>query len=235
MNSSFSGAILSAVDHRKLPIVADIKTVSPRDGELVADRNPIDLAKTLETAGVCALSVVTEPVHFGGSVELLQQVANAVSLPVLRKDFITSVAQIDETVDCGAAAILLTIATIPELKAPNLYRRAVSIGLEPLVEVHTVSELRFALGLEPRPVIIGINNRDITALERDDGDVQVTEILAPLVPEEVVVLSESAILSADDARRAFEAGAHGVLVGTAILKDKDPAACVRALAGTKGI
>jgi indole-3-glycerol phosphate synthase len=166
-------------------------------------------------------------------VELLRQVADAVSLPVLRKDFITTVAQVDETVEARAAAVLLTIATLKGSKAQDLYQRALSLGLEPLVEVHTVNELRFVCGFEPQPGIIGINNRDITTLERDGGGVGITEMLAPLVPEGVVILSESAILTADDARRAFEAGAHAVLVGTAILKNDDPAASINELVGKR--
>jgi indole-3-glycerol phosphate synthase len=233
MSRSFSSAVLNAADIGKLPLAVDIKPFSPRDGDLVADRDPAYLASVLETAGVCALSVVTEPEHFGGSLDLLRRVTDAVSLPVLRKDFITSAQQIDETIDAGAAAILLTVATMPELEITGLYRRALSLGLEPLVEVHTESELRFALGLVPRPAIIGINNRDITALEKDDGDVGVTEELAPLVPAGVAILSESSILSAEDARRAFEAGAHAVLVGTAVLLAQDPAACVRDFAGER--
>ena len=234
MSQFFSESILYAADRGKLPLAADIKPISPRDGELVAGRDPVALVTILEAAGVCALSVVTESVHFGGSLDLLRQVTGAVSLPVLRKDFISSAMQIDETIDAGAAAILLTVATMPELKITGLYRRALSLGLEPLVEVHTESELRFALGLVPRPGIIGINNRDITALEKDDGDVSVTEDLAPLVPDGVAILSESSILSPDDARRAFEAGAHGVLVGTAILQAADPAACVNDFAAFGG-
>lgn len=233
MSRAFSIAVLSAADSGKLPLAADIKPFSPRDGELFADRDPVDLAKALEAAGVCALSVVTEPIHFGGSLDLLTRVANAVSLPVLRKDFITSAQQIDETIDAGADAVLLTVATMPELKITGLYRRAISLGLEPLVEVHTESELRFALGLVPRPEIIGINNRDITTLEKDDGNVSVTEELANLVPDGVAILSESSILTPDDAQRAYEAGAHAVLVGTAILQAEDPAACVRDFTGQR--
>jgi len=231
MNRSFSDNILYAAERGKLPLAADIKPVSPRDGQLVSGRDPVSLARILEEAGVCALSVVTESAHFGGSMELLRQVVGAVSLPVLRKDFITSVGQIDETLDAGAAAVLLTLSTIPEVAVPGLYQRAVSLGLEPLVEVHTASELGFALGLEPRPAIIGINNRDITALEKDDGDVQVTEMLAPHVPEGIAILSESSILAPDDANRAFAAGAHCVLVGTAILQAEDPGARARELSG----
>jgi indole-3-glycerol phosphate synthase len=234
MNRSFSKAILDAVQGGKLPLAADVKPLSPRDGELLRDRDPVEMAKTLEAAGVCALSVVTEQVHFGGSLDLLRRVSDAVCVPVLRKDFITSVRQIDETIEAGASAVLLTLATIPELEIGGLYRRSLALGLEPVVEVHTETELHLALGLMPGPAIIGINNRDITALEKDDGDVSVTEALAPLVPEGVAILSESSILTPAEARRAYGAGAHAVLVGTALWKAADPGACAREFAGREG-
>lgn len=231
MSTSFSESILHASERGRLPLAADIKPVSPRDGDLFSGRDPVGLARALDEAGVCALSVVTEPTHFGGSLELLRSVAGAVSLPVLRKDFVTSERQIEETVGTGAAALLLTVSTMPEGELRSYYLKALSLGLEPLPEVHTHAQLRFVLDLEPRPTIIGINNRDVTALEKDGGDVKVTESLAPLVPEGIAILSESSFLSPRDVRRAMAAGSHAVLVGTAILSARDPGERARELAG----
>ena len=95
-------------------MIADIKPVSPRDGDLVRKRDPAELAKALERAGACVLSVVTEPLHFGGSIQMLAEVARSVSLPVLRKDFISSPEQIDESQEAGASSVLLILATITE-------------------------------------------------------------------------------------------------------------------------
>ena len=162
---------------------------------------------------------------------MLREVVSATSLPVLRKDFLDSPDDVDASLTAGAAAVLLTLSTVSELDTPGLYRRIYSLGMEPLVEVHTPEELHFALGLTPEPTIIGINNRDITRLEKDDGDVGVTEMLAPAVPEGVTVLSESAMLSPQDVARAFAAGADGVLVGTAVLQADDPVDAVVLLAG----
>lgn len=235
MSNAFSRAILGAREKGRVPLVVDIKPVSPRDGALVGSRDPATLAKILDQAGVCALSVVTEPEHFGGSLEMLREVASAVSLPVLRKDFLRSPEDVDASLEAGAAAVLLTLSTVSELEAPGLYRRIHSLGLEPLMEVHTPEELHFTLGLDPLPTIIGINNRDITRLEKDDGDVGVTESLAPMVPDDVAILSESAMLTPGDVARAFAAGADGVLIGTAVLQAEDPAAVVAELAkGTGG-
>ena len=235
MSNAFSRAILGAREKGRVPLVVDIKPVSPRDGSLVGSRDPATLAKILEQVGVCALSVVTEPEHFGGSLEMLREVTSSTSLPVLRKDFLRSPEDVDASLEAGAAAVLLTLSTVHELEVPGLYRRIYSLGMEPLVEVHTPAELQFALGLNPLPAIIGINNRDITRLEKDDGDVGVTESLAPLVPDGVAILSESAMLTPGDVARAFAAGAHGVLIGTAVLQAEDPAAIIAELArGTGG-
>jgi indole-3-glycerol phosphate synthase len=225
----FSSAILEAKERGLVPLVADIKPVSPLHGDLVRRRNPAELAGDLVKAGACALSVVTESKNFGGSLQMLGQVAGAVAVPVLRKDFLTYPGQLDETREEGAAAVLMTLATVPNYQASQLYRRALELGLEVVVEVHTDKELEFALELEP--TIIGINNRDILQLEKDDGDVGTTEALAPLVPEGVVTLSESALRTAGDIRRALAAGADAVLVGTAILEADDPISRVAALTG----
>lgn len=219
-----STAIRGARSRGILPLIADLKPVSPRDGDLVGRRDAAELARSLVEAGACALSVVTEPSRFGGSLELLQRVSEAVPVPVLRKDFLNSAAQVEESRRFGAAAVLLILATTPEPLAADLYRHARHNGLEVVVEIHTREELDRALALSP--TIIGINNRDILRLEKDSGDVRVTEELAPLVPPGIVRISESSLLTEEDIRRAVGAGAEAVLVGTAILQADDPAALV---------
>jgi indole-3-glycerol phosphate synthase len=215
-----SAAILRAKRRRILPLVADIKPASPRDGELVGPRDAAELAQRLVEAGACALSVVTEPRSFGGSLRTLRRVCDAVKVPVLRKDFFSSAEQIEESQKQKAAAVLLILATTPDPLAAVLYRLARELGLEVVVEIHTRQELDRALALSP--TIIGINNRDILSLETDSGDVRVTEELAPLVPRGIVKISESSLQTGEDIQRAIEAGADAVLVGTAILKADDP-------------
>jgi indole-3-glycerol phosphate synthase len=234
MSTAFSRAILGAREVGRVPLVVDIKPVSPRDGDLVRSRDPAGLARMLDRAGVCALSVVTEPQHFGGSLQMLREVVSSTSLPVLRKDFLKSLEDVDASLVAGATAVLLTLSTLPEPEIPGLYHRIHAMGMEPVVEVHTHEELHFALGMMPVPTIIGINNRDITRLERDDGDVGITESLAPLVPDGVAILSESAMITPGDVARAFAAGADGVLIGTAVLQAEDPVAVVTDLARTIG-
>jgi indole-3-glycerol phosphate synthase len=202
-------------------VIADIKPLSPRDGDLLAGRRPADLAAALEAAGACALSVVTESRHFGGSCATLAEVAGATSLPVLRKDFLTDQIQLRQTRDAGAAAVLLIVATVPAAALRPLFDAALDLGLEPLVEVHTEAELERALELSP--TLVGINNRDILRLETDPGDVSTTHALAPKIPEGVVIVSESALLADEDVRSALAAGVDAVLVGTMLLQAADPA------------
>jgi indole-3-glycerol phosphate synthase len=190
-------------------------------------RDAAELARMLVEAGACALSVVTEPKHFGGSLQTLRRVCEAMRVPVLRKDFFSLPEQIEETKKHGAGAILLTLATIPEPLGSTLYDLARELELEVVVEIHTRRELERALALSP--TIIGINNRDILSLETDSGDVRVTEELAPLVPHGIVKVSESSLQTEEDILRAIRAGADAVLVGTAILRASDPAAFLSGL------
>ncbi|MCF7975648.1 MAG: indole-3-glycerol-phosphate synthase [Phycisphaerae bacterium] len=226
---TFSNAILQAQCRGEIPLIADIKPISPRDGDLLSERTPAELAQALAAAGACALSVVTESEHFGGSLAMLQQVCGAVSLPVLRKDFVTSVQDVDDSKTAGASALLLILATTPPDLVPDLYHRAHELGMEVVVEVHTRQELGQALALSAR--IIGINNRDILQLEKDAGDVRVTETLAPLVPDGILTISESSLLTPEDITRAIQAGADAVLVGTAILQSDNLCARVAELTG----
>lgn len=224
---SLSEAILSAKEVGRVPVIVDIKPVSPRDGDLLNRRKPADLARMVEQAGACAVSVVTEPGHFGGSVDMLREVARSCSLPVLRKDFFSDPAQVQESFEAGAAAFLLILATTTDEIADNLLEKGRQLGMEAVVEIHTPEELARALRLTP--AIIGINNRDITRLEMDAGDVSVTEALAPEVPKPIVTISESSLKTRDDVQRAVRAGADAVLIGTAVLKSDDIHACLRDL------
>ena len=217
-----SRAILAAQEQRVVPVIADIKPVSPRDGDLLNSRAPAELAHTLASAGACALSVVTEPRDFGGSCAMLAEVADAVPLPVLRKDFFSAPEQVAESAAARAGAVLLIMATIPDPLAAQLYRETRRLGMEAVVEIHNREELDRALALDP--TIIGINNRNILELETDPGDVRVTEELAPLVPDSITTISESSLNTPEEVRRARRAGANAVLIGTAILRAPDIAA-----------
>jgi indole-3-glycerol phosphate synthase len=214
----------------RLPVLSEIKVRSPKEGDLLRGRDPVALAKTMSSRPVAGISVVTEPQDFGGSLALLLEVTAAVDAPVLRKDFVRDLRGLEETVSTGAAGILLTVGVIERDLLVELHAAGRALGLETLVEVHDAGELDWVRSQGLEPDLLGINNRDILVGETDDGDVSLTEGLVSLVPDGWLVLSESAISGPDDARRAREAGADAVLVGTWILQAPDPATAIDALA-----
>ena len=206
--------------------IIDFKPISPQHGDLfkrsmvfrnyapggdVTGNDTAEVARWLEKSGVLGLSVVTESKHFGGSLDLLRTIVKAVSIPVLRKDFIRSEDDLYETLDCGAKGVLLICSTTDNIGA--LHEKALSIGLKPVVEVHTQDEMRQAGLIGAR--IIGINNKDITALERDGGSVALTLELLKTAPKGAFIISESGISSKEEAQKALAAGANAVLIGTA--------------------
>ncbi len=202
-------------------MIPDIKARSPQEGDLLQGRDPVKLAKALAAAGAQVLSVVTEKEHFGGSLQMLHEIVQAVSQPVLRKDFINSRQQLRETADTGARAVLLIASMLAKEQLYELIEYAHILGLEPLVETHNEEEIRSLNELDLS--ILGINNRNIVEMETDDGSVKTTEELAGLAKSGTLLISESAIASPQDVKRAAQAGAHAVLVGTAILQARVPA------------
>jgi len=197
-------------------VIADIKPISPRDGDLLKTRRPAELSRMLAAAGACAVSVVTESKNFGGNLQMLQEVARASAVPVLQKDFFSTPGQVTAAYHAGADAFLLILATTPDEMAAELYECGRKLGMEAVVEIHSRSELMRALRLKPG--IIGINNRNILELEKDEGHVGVTEALAPLVPDDIITISESSLRSREEVLRAARAGADAVLIGTALLQ-----------------
>jgi len=223
----FSTAIINKKTTGTIPVIPDIKCVSPKDGDLLRGRCPVETAKLLKNAGAAVMSVVTESKDFGGSLDLLKSIVEATGLPILRKDFITNTDDLKISIDHGAAAILLMCATQTEKSLFELYEAAIKLGIEPLVETHTPAEMQLAKKLGA--TLVGINNRDITQLERDDGTVTNTRSLAEFAPENAVLISESGIHTPEDARQAISAGADAVLVGTALWMAADMAAFYKEL------
>ena len=198
------------------PIISEIKVRSKKEGDLLCGRDPLDLVREMVACPVAGISVVTEPEHFGGSMALLRQVATTVDLPVLHKDFITTEDQVKASAESGASAVLLITAMLTEERLVGLIDAARRYGLESLVEVHDVQELK---RVEPLDFdLLGINNRDITILECDDTDVAHTQRLAGFRTADKPLISESAISGAEDVRCAAKSGADAVLVGTAVMR-----------------
>ena len=232
MNNIFSDALVARRQAGFIPVIPDIKCTSPKEGDLLLGRDPLILAKQLVGAGSPALSVVTEHKNFGGSIELLKKIAEVTNVPILRKDFIKSIDDLIITKDSGAKAILLICAMLPFDLLSNLYNKALRLGLEPLVEARTKEELILAKKLGAR--LVGINNRNILELEKDNGTVSATELLAPYAPKDALLISESSIKTPIEAQAVIKAGADAVLVGTAILKAENPGGFYKTLSKGTG-
>jgi len=205
---NFVESVNARKDQDLIPVIAEVKPSSPT--RFIRDVTPqvaAEIAKQMETAGAAAISVLTEPQFFKGSIENLKSVRSAVKIPVLRKDFIINKAQIHE-VDSD---LILLIAGILGSNLDDFVDEALENGREPLVEVHNEMELENALSTHAN--IIGINNRDLTTMK---VDISTTEKLAPLVSGRIIV-SESGISSPQDAVRMLDAGADAILVGTSIM------------------
>ena len=202
----------------RVPVIAEVKPTSPTT-EGTRDDDPVALAEAMVAGGAAALSVLTEPEHFGGSVETLNRVREAVDVPVLRKDFVVDESQLD----AAESDVVLLIARFVGDDLPDLLAAARDRGFQVLVEVHDRAEL--ARALDAGATTIGVNNRDLARLAVDLGTF---ESVAPHVPDDVTLIAESGIGSPADARRMRAAGADALLVGSAIM-DGDVAANTRAL------
>lgn len=213
----FLSAVADAKADGKVPVIAEIKPASP--GKAFREIPPAaaaELAWEMEEAGAVAISVLTEPGVFRGSLENLDAVRKNVCLPVLRKDFIIDRVQLEE----AESDLVLLIAGILEKELGDFVELAFQKGFEPIVEVHNRKELELALETAAR--VIGINNRNFETLNIDLG---ITEELAPLVREydldhgtRHLIISESGMNSAEDVRRVIQAGADAVLIGSALME-----------------
>jgi indole-3-glycerol phosphate synthase len=205
-------------------VIAEIKRRSPSRGEIRPDFDAVACARAYASAGAAAISVLTDEHYFGGSLELLARVREAVSLPLLRKDFIVDAYQVDEARAHGADAVLLIAAALDGGALRELAAHAEGLGLDALVEVHDERELEAALAAGAD--LIGINNRDLRSFE---VDLSVTERLAGKLPEGCVVVAESGIFTPGDWERLEAAGAHAFLVGEALMRESDVGAALRRL------
>jgi indole-3-glycerol phosphate synthase len=216
--------VVTAIDKKreegKVAVIAEVKPASPR--KKLRDISPADagaIARQMEDAGAVAISVLTEPQFFRGSLDNLLSVRKNVGLPVLRKDFIISEVQTEEV---DTDMILLIVGVLGE-SVREMVKLALEKRMEPLVEVHNDVELDIALTTDAR--MIGINNRDLNTLETD---ISTTLRLAPLIREydaengtRHVIISESGISNVAEVRKVMEAGADGILVGTSIIESGD--------------
>ncbi len=216
----------AAVRRETVALIAEIKRASPSRGVLLADLDPVALATTYAANGAAALSVLTDARFFGGDLAHLVAVRAAVSVPVLRKDFVLDPYQVYEARAAGADAVLLIVAALDDARLADLHALVADLGMAALVEVHDEAELERALALGAP--LIGVNNRDLHTFA---VDLATTERLTRLLPQEVTLVAESGIFSGADVRRMGAAGARAVLVGEALVTAPDVAARVRELSG----
>ncbi len=213
--------VMAAFAGTAVCVIAEVKRSSPSKGALAAIADPAALAADYEAGGARVISVLTEGRRFGGSLDDLAAVREAVQVPILRKDFVVSSYQLWEARAYGADLVLLIVAALEQNALVSLVERAHSIGLVPLVEVHTLAELGRAL--DAGATVLGINARNLATLEVDRG---VFSRLVPHIPDGIIKIAESGVRGPHDLLAYAAAGADAVLVGESLVTGKDPRSAV---------
>lgn len=203
-------------DPEHVRLLAEVKRRSPSAGAIRAGAAPAEIAAAYERGGAAALSVLTDVHYFDGSLEALEEARSAVTLPVLRKDFVVDEVQLWEARAAGADAVLLIARALRPSRLAELHGVAREAGLDVLVEVHEAAELEAALAAGAE--LIGINNRDLRTFRTD---LSRTIELAPSIPASVTLVAESGIRTADDVDRLGEAGVDAILVGEGLMREAD--------------
>jgi indole-3-glycerol phosphate synthase len=207
-------------------IIAEFKRHSPSAGDIQAGADPVEVARLYEAGGAAAMSVLTEPQHFKGSLDDLRRVAAAVKLPLLRKDFAVDRHQVYEAAIAGAEAVLVIVAGLTDADALKLLDAAHHVHLDALVEVHTAEELQRAAALGA--TLIGVNNRNLKTLK---VDLETSLRLAELAPPNATLVAESGLRTRADIERLQAAGYQAFLIGETLMRSGDPLTSLRELQG----
>lgn len=215
---------ITALKKRPFSIVAETKKASPSKGLICPDYDPVALAKAYEKGGAAAISVLTEEHYFLGNAQHLAAVRHAVSLPILRKDFIFDPYQIDHARVLGADAVLLIVAMLAKEEMIGLMTHAAKRKLDVLMEVHDQEELQIALDVGAN--LIGINNRNLKTFE---VDIATTQRLCKNIPAAIPVVAESGLSTNQQLKLAASFGAKAALVGECLVKCLDPSATLKKL------
>lgn len=212
----FEKRIQTVISAGKNALICEIKRKSPSAGDINKITDPTGIAKSYEAGGGACISVLTDGPSFGGSRQDLTDVRAAVSLPVLRKDFMISTEQVLEARAMGADAILIIMAAVDDVLAEELHAVADEYDMSVLVESHNAEELERALRLPSS--LMGVNNRD---LKRMVTELSTTEDLSAMIPDDRVIISESGIHSTDDIIRLRRCGANSYLIGESLMRSVD--------------
>jgi indole-3-glycerol phosphate synthase len=212
-------------------VVAELKRASPSRGRMATIPDPGSLAGQYAAGGAAAVSVLTEPHWFGGDLSDLAEAVAAVELPAVCKDFVVDAYQVWQARNAGAAGVLLITAALGRGRLAELLTTTAEAGLQALVEVHTAAEAATAVSAHAdaghrHPMVVGVNARDMASLAVDRGRFAA---VAGELPDDAVVVAESGVTGAEDARRLAELGADALLVGEHAATAADPAAAVAAL------
>jgi len=217
-----------ALSREGVNIIAEFKRASPSLGDIDVAADPVAKAKIYEQGGAAAMSVLCDAARFKGSVEDLRRVAaSGAKIPLLAKDFISEKARLHEVKDAGASAALLIVRYLDDEKLSELLAEAHLLGLDALVETHSEEEIKRAVAVGAD--IIGVNCRDLSNFT---VDVSISERLLKLIPDGIVKVAESGIKTSADIARLRAAGANAFLIGTALMKSKDPLNELRKLVNT---
>jgi len=213
----FVSAIAAKIEAGQSAVIAEAKKASPSKGVIREDFNPAQIAQSYETGGAACLSVLTDADFFQGSEEYLKQARAAVSLPVIRKDFIVDPYQVYEARAIGADCILLIVAALSDEQLSSLNSLAHELGMDVLIEVHGMDELQRALKLGNR--LLGINNRNLHTFETS---LESTLELLDAIPDSCIVVTESGIHTAEDIALMREHQVNAFLVGEAFMRAEEP-------------
>lgn len=216
--------ILESVSQGGIAVIAELKPASPSRGLIRPDFHAESLARELEAAGAAALSVLTDPEFFQGSLDNLQRASTSTNLPCLRKDFIVDEFQLLEARANGADAILLIVAALSQAELKRLSHRASEYGLDVLCEVHDAEELQPAV--DAGCTLIGVNNRNLRTFQ---VDLETAMCLENAIPKNAFRVAESGIHSGADIARLVSAGYQAFLIGESLMKAKSPGDALKAL------
>lgn len=217
----------AAIAREGINLIAEVKKASPSRGTLSPDFDPVQIAMAYAASGAAAISVLTEPRYFQGSLNSLSRIRNALinkGVPLLRKDFLSDPYQIYESRVYGADALLLIVAILTKTKLRGLIELSRDLGMDCLVEVHNEKEVETAL--DSGAAIIGINNRDLTTFE---VDIATTERLRRFIPPGHIVVSESGLKTREDIEKLKALGVNAVLIGEALVSAPDIRAKIKEL------